>query len=297
MKRTLAMLLASLLLLAPASCVAQPGGGEIDLPADFWSLVDGSTATIPISEALYAFFTGDEEGRRSAVNHSQTFASYGNLLDGKADVIFVTEPTPDLLSMFEEAGVEIEVIPIVREAFVLFINNRNPVTSLTVQQLQDIYKGKITNWKDVGGDDLAIMPYQRNEASGSQSLFTSLLMKGEPPAPVPSEYVFADMSSIIDATTSYEEWGLGGMGFSVFFYANIMYEYEERLHFLEVDGVAPNNGTIARGEYPLATYYYAVIRKDSPDGGPARKLVDFILTDEGQRLMQDIGYVPLEAID
>jgi phosphate transport system substrate-binding protein len=140
------------------------------------------------------------------------------------------------------------------------------------------------------------MPYQRNEASGSQTLFISLLMKGEPPAPAPSEFIFADMSSIIDAI-SYEDYGLGGLGFSVYFYASLMHEHADRIHFLEVDGVAPTNESIASGEYPLYTYYYAIIRKDTPKRHPVRKLIDFVLSDEGQNLMQETGYVPLQMTE
>jgi phosphate transport system substrate-binding protein len=290
------MLFMILLISTAASCKKQPSNQSLSLPDDFWSCIDGSTATIPLSEALYAHFTGDKEGKATAVKHNLTSFAYQNLLEGQADIIFVTEPSPATLAMFDEAGIKIEVIPVVKEAFVLFVNSKNPVKSLTIEQLQDIYKGNVRNWRELGGDDLSILPYQRNEASGSQTLFISLLMKDEPPAPVPSEFIFADMSSIIDALT-YDEWGLAGLGFSVYYYVSSMHDHEEgRIRFLEVDGIMPNNDSIARGDYPLSSYYYAVIRKDAPAGSLVRKLIDFILSDMGQGLMQEAGYVPMRVL-
>ena len=293
MIRILFVAFAALLTFCCVSCANKQA--KLDLPQDFWAYVDGSTATIPISETLYAYFAADGNEVNTAIKHNQTSQAYQNLLEGKAKLILVTEPSPDVLAMFAEAGIEIEIIPIVKEAFVLFVNHRNPVQSLTVVQLRGIYKGEIRNWREVGGDDLSILPYQRNEASGSQTLFISLLMKDEPPAPVPTEYIFTDMSSIIDAI-SYEDWGLGGLGFSVYFYANAMYEHGGRIRFLQVDEIAPDNLTIARGDYPLTSYYYAIIRKDMPKGDVTRQFIDFMLADEGQMLMQEAGYVPLRVI-
>ena len=100
------------------------------------------------------------------IYHNKTHAAYQNLLDEKKDIIFVTEPSDEAQRLFDEANVDIDVIPIAKDAFVLFVNSNNPVKSLTQQQLRDIYAGDITNWKDIGGEDIEIIPYQRGETSG-----------------------------------------------------------------------------------------------------------------------------------
>ena len=268
---------------------------EPQFDKDFWRCVDGSTAAIPLTKMLYTHFNPDGMPPDEVVIHNQTSAAYRNLLDKKAKIIFVTEPSPEDLEMFEDAGIGFEMIPVVKEAFVLFVHHKNPVMSMTVEQLRGIYQGTIINWKEVGGDDYSIMPYQRNEASGSQTLFRSLLMKGSPIIEPKSEYVFANMSSILDAMSE-DEYGIAGLGYSVYFYASSMHG-NKHLRFIEVDGVPPNNDTIAGGDYPLSSHYYAIIRDDTPHDDPVRKLIEFIVTDDGQKLLQDTGYVPLRVLE
>ena len=84
----------------------------------------------------------------------------------------------------------------------------------------------------------------------------------------------------------------GAVGFSVYYYANLMHE-NPNLKLLSVDGAAPSAESIGGGEYPLVNDFYAVIRKSEPEDSPARLLRDWILTDEGRRLMLDLNYVPV----
>jgi len=260
----------------------------------FWERVDGSTATIPMSYALYYRFLDSNKDASWIIYHNKTHEAYENLLAGNADIIFVTEPSAEARKLFNDAGMDIEVIPIVKDAFVLFVNADNPVKDLSQEQLKDIYTGKINNWKAVGGSDVGIIPYQRGSTSGSQTLFLSLLMRDTLPMPAPSEYYIADMGGIIDAVAQYRN-GDASIGFSVFYYASVMYE-NQNIRLLEVDGVLPTEDSIISGAYPLDSYYYAVIRKDTPADHPVRSLVSYILGNEGQILMRNNGYVPLRKL-
>lgn len=280
----------------PPSDVTKPALQDFYPLSDenFWWHVDGSTATIPMSHALYGQFAESDRESHEVIYHNRTHEAYQNLLDRRADLIFVTEPSVEAQKMFDDAGAEIDVIPIVKDAFVFLVNDNNPVRSLTQQQLRDIYSGKITNWKDVGGDDLEIIPYQRGETSGSQTLFLSLLMRDTKPMQAPSEYYYAEMGGIIDAVAEYKN-GDATIGFSVFYYAYVMYG-NDNVRFLEVDGVLPTEESIIAGEYPLESHYFAVMRKDIPNDHPARELVSWILSDDGQTLMRRTGYVPLRRL-
>jgi len=263
---------------------------ELVLPDDFWQYVDGSTATIPISEALY-----DRFNSKGKIIHNRTYNAYTNLLEGKAHLIFALEPPADILQMFEEANVEIEIIPIVKDAFIMFVNSQNPVESLTISQLRDIYTGNTINWKDVGGEDLLVIPYQRNDDAGSQALFLMFLMQDVKPLFSPDDYIKQSMKDIIDAV-AIEDRGRAAIGFNVFYYANVMYA-NDNIRLLAVEGITPSQESIISGEYPFSSYYYAVIRKDTPQDHPSRRLIDFILSDEGQLLMEKSGYVPIRVLD
>ena len=108
--------------------------------------IDGSTATIPLGEAFASNFTGEEQ----KVEFSQTHQAYVNLIDGNVDLILVTYPSEDELNLAKQAGVELEIIPVVKEGFVFYVNAKNPINNLSLAQVQDIYSGEITNWKEVG---------------------------------------------------------------------------------------------------------------------------------------------------
>ena len=261
---------------------------------EFWHRIDGSTATFPMSCALFDHFMKSDNYVGDAIYHNRTHEAYENLLNGYKDVIFVTEPSAEALKMFSDAGVGFDIIPIVKDAFVFLVNGKNPVDSLTQDQLRSIYSGDITNWKDVGGEDADIIPFQRQSTSGSQTLFLSLLMRDTEPMLAPSEYYLQDMGGVVDAVADYKN-SAASIGFSVFYYAYAMYG-NNNVRFLKVDGVMPTEESIIDGEYPLGSCYYAVLRTGMPVDHPARLLVSWILSDAGQELMRKTGYVPLRKL-
>ena len=138
--------------------------------------IDGSTVTLPLAEAFKADFTGANINEVE-IEHSKTHNAYVNLINGNADLILVTYPSEDEKKLAEQQGIELEIVPIVKEAFVFFVNKNNPVENLTLNQIQDIYSGKIKNWSEVGGSNNNILAFQRPENSGSQTGMLELVMK------------------------------------------------------------------------------------------------------------------------
>ncbi|MCL2811554.1 MAG: substrate-binding domain-containing protein [Clostridia bacterium] len=256
---------------------------------DLWDRIDGSTATVPLVQAMRLHF----QGKEARLQHSTTSFAYEKLCNDYFDIdlIFVTPPSPGDLDVAWNQAVELETIPVTREALVFLNNVQNPVESLTVQELRDIYTGRFINWSEVGGQDAAILPFQRPYRSGSQSLFLACLMGSETPMEPAMDLLVESMGLLIDQVSAYNN-GPGALGYSVFYYATRMYA-NEKVCVLAVDGVMPNAQTIADGTYPLSTHYYAVLRKDTPPDHPARQLVAWLLSEEGQRLVAEAGYVPL----
>jgi len=259
--------------------------------------VDGSTVTIPLSEALAArLMDMSPEEVRPYILHNKTHQAYVNLIDKKTDLIFVTAPSEEELALAKAAGVEFEIIPVVSEAFVFLVNADNPIAGLTPAELQNIYTGKITNWSEVGGRDLDIIPYQRPVNSGSQTGFLDMVMSGLTPdgavlKPMdpPMEQVVAEMGMLIDAVASFEN-GEGAIGYSYYYFVMDMWG-AENIKLLEVDGIAPTPESITSGAYPYTTAYYAVMRSDEPEDSPARQVVSWLLSDGGQTLAEETGYV------
>ncbi len=263
---------------------------ELRFTAEQYPTVDGSTVTIPLSEALAAQLMDlpIEEARQYVV-HNKTHEAYLNLIDKKADIIFVTSPSEEDLKLAKSRNVEFEIVPIVSEAFVFLTGTDNVVDDLTLDEIRKIYSGEITSWKQVGGEDVSIIPYQRPVNSGSQTGLLDLVMKDTEPMEAPTEQVIAGMGELIDTVSAYTD-EPNGIGYSYYYYTSEMWG-NDRVKLLSVDGIKPEHSSITSGKYPLHTAYYAVINKDEPKNSSARKMISYILSDEGQNLMEEAGYV------
>ena len=250
--------------------------------------IDGSTATLPLAEAFKANFTGTDINEVE-VNHNKTHEAYVNLINGDTDLILVTYPSEEEQELARENNVELEIVPIVKEAFVFFVNKENTVEDLTLKQVQDIYSGKITNWKDLGGKDAEIIAYQRPENSGSQSGMLELVMQGIKIAEPVKEHVQASMTDIVDVISDYNNKD-SAIGYSYYYYLTTMYA-KDSIKLLGINGVKPTYENIKNGLYDIQTAYYAVIRKDEPTDSPARKLLQAMISKRGQAVAKEAGYV------
>lgn len=256
--------------------------------ADNYPKIDGSTATLPLAEAFKANFTKTDI-KDVNVTHTKTHNAYVNLINGDTDLILVTYPSEDEQKLAKEKNVELEIVPIVKEAFVFFVNKSNAVNNLTLEQIQKIYTGQIKSWKDVGGENQRIIPFQRPENSGSQSGMLSLVMKGQKMMDPTTETLAYTMADIVDVISDYDN-GKNAIGYSYYYYANTMYS-KDNMKFLAVDGIEPTYDNIKNGLYGIQTAYYAVIRKDEAKDSDARKLLEAMKSERGQEVAKEAGYV------
>lgn len=275
-----------------------PAEAPTELPAiDYWPcytmdeypVVNGSTANIPMAEALIALLTGCTGAEAEAsINFSGTDYAYQELSQGNADMLLVYEPSD---STKEELKTDeaMDMRPIGYDALVFIVNEDNPVESLTVEQLQGIYSGEITNWSEVGGLDIEIVPFQRPYLSGSQTLMLNLCMQDVEMIEAEEERVCDSMGDIINAIASYNN-SANAIGYSVYYYAKNMFT-RPGLKFIPAEGVMPSNESINSTEYPFINPFYAVL--PSVDPNPyAQAIVNWLETEVGQRFVESCGYVP-----
>ena len=207
---------------APASSVSELEPIGLFTVEDFPKL-DGSTACIPLMAQMMADTTGiDLEVAQSGISVSTTAYAWENFglypdEEYTARMLVVYEAPDYVKEELKEANAQLEQKPIGRDALVFIVNENNPVKSLTRQQLKDIYAGKITNWKEVGGEDLAIVPFQRGEDSGSQTLFRKLLIQGGELMDPPTELAPAAMGELVDSIAAYNN-SANAIGFSVYYH-------------------------------------------------------------------------------
>lgn len=300
-KRVATMLIVLLIaMLVFSGCTTKQQSHQIDVPKkvslqlslDEYPRMDGSTANLPMmAEIMSRVCDITLEEAEELTSCTKTSNAWSNIANGNADILLVYEAAEDTKAYLDTVGTELEITPLGRDALVFINNEQNPVENLTQQQLIDIYTGNVTNWNEVGGEDLEIIPYQRVATSGSQSLFMKLLMKDIVPMDAPMELRPAEMGMLIDELARYNNEG-NALGYSVFYYASYMYQ-QPGLKMIAVDGVQPSDETIADGSYPLLNEYYLVIRADEPEDSPARQLRNWILTDEGRATIIEAGYIPM----
>lgn len=248
--------------------------------------VDASLATQPLMDA----YVGALKEYNLKKDYTNTDPAYTKLINGETDLIIVTEPSSDELKRASDAGVELEVTPVVNEGFVFYTNVKNPVNGLSLKEIQDIYMDKITNWNQVGGTDAKIIAYQRPENSGSQTGMLSLVMKDKKIKEPKREEYIESMAGIIDAVANYDN-SKDSLGYSYYYYATTMYG-NENIKFLAVDGVSPNHDTIKNESYPLITAYYIVTLKDT-ENGAVSKVKKAMLESKGQEIARNAGYIEI----
>lgn len=244
-------------------------------------VIDGAEGLYPVYSAFVnavypeasVIFDGKKFDPESKLQMRNTLKAYSGVVDGTADIAVCAAPSEEQLAYAAENDAELEFVPIGRDAFVFLVNGSNPIDNLTAEQIRDIYGGKYKNWSELGGEDIPINPIQRLEGSGSQSAFFKF-MNG-----VPTE-------------KNYNAYRGSPIGFSFRFYTTGMRK-NDGVKMLSLNGVYPDVQSVSSGEYPISAEFYAVYNKDDPNPN-IPILIDWFLSENGQKIIEDTGYVPIK---
>lgn len=256
--------------------------------------IDGATALYPLYAAITEHIYPEKEYNpyKSEVVVNQTHEAYTNLIFGNTDMIFAAGPSDSQINQAEQQGIKLHLTPIGKEAFVFFVNSKNNVNRLSLDQIKGIYAGKITNWEEVGGKDDAIRAFQRPQDSGSQTALQRL-MGDTPLMEAPTEDIATGMGGIINEVSQYKNYK-NAIGYTFRYYSNEMVKNKE-IKLLEINGVAPTRETIRNNTYPIASEFY-IVTAGEPTGN-VKKLIEWVLSEEGQALVEKAGYVSLKSAE
>ncbi len=253
--------------------------------------IDGATALYPLYASFVQAVYPEKEyiPYDSEVMVNTTPVAYDNLYSGEVDMIFAAGPSDAQIKVAKSKGLELKLTPIGREAFVFFVNQKNPVENLELQQIQQIYAGNIKNWEEVGGNNEAIRAFQRPVDSGSQTALERL-MGDVPIMDAPEENVPEGMGGIISEVSKYRNYK-NAIGYTFRYYSTEMVGNDE-IKLLAINGVEPTKETIRTDEYPIASEFYVITAgTDNPN---VEKFIDWILSPQGQELVEKVGYVPVK---
>ncbi len=253
--------------------------------------IDGAAALFPVYSAFVnAVYPNTTKLHDGIFEYNNTPDGYRLLAEKETDIFIGVYPSDEQRAYAEENQTTFEYTPIGTEAFVFFVHKDNPITNLTTKQIKDIYSGKITNWKDVGGKNEKIAAFQRNEGSGSQSMLKRF-MGDTPIMDAPTEMVNDLMAGIIEQVADYKS-KTNSIGFSFRYYVEGIIKNPD-IKMISIDGAAPTSENIRNGSYPILTPIYAVTYKENQNGN-VDKLLEWILSDEGQYIINETGYVGIK---
>lgn len=255
-------------------------------------VLDGAAALVPVYaafvDAVYPVgsvtyeggsfsddnFYGENFAADSKMQYNNTVRGYKAVVDGTTDILFCAAPSEEQKQYAEKQGVELVYVPIGLEAFVFFVNENNPVDTLSIEQIRDIYAGEYTNWSEVGGANRVINPVTRLSGSGSQSVMDAFM--GERSIARKSPFAIAG----------------GAIGFSFRYYMDGIVG-NQAVKMLALNGIYPSAENIQNGSYPIISEFYAIYRADNTNEN-IPVLIDWILSEEGQTIIEQSGYVRIQ---
>lgn len=252
--------------------------------------LDGATALLPtyaaFAQATYPDDTCYQSNNSALFTCTKTNKAYDRLIGSDTDIIFCAGPSDAQIADAAAAGLEFELTQMGYESFVFIVNMENPLDNITVQQIKDIYSGKLTQWDELGISDMGeIIAYQRPKNSGSQTALERL-MGDTPLMEAPSMWVSDGMEDILE-TIEYRNYP-NAIGYTFRFFCADMVGSKVKL--LAIDGVEPNVENINNGTYPIITPLYAVTRKGETNPN-VQIFLDWITGEQGQELVEKSGYV------
>jgi phosphate transport system substrate-binding protein len=206
------------------------------------------------------------------------------LINGTTDICNASRPMKQteiekLKARYNTLGVE---IPCAKDGVTIFLNEANKVNELTLKQLSDIYTGKTRNWKDVGGNDAEIRLYGRENSSGTYTYFHDEVVKEDYAANTQS---LPGTAAVVNAVKKdVDGIGYGGAAYAVGVKNAKVKKDAKSTAYL------PSTESIGKGEYPITRYLYMYLRNRPT--GETKKYIDWILSQEGQMVVTEVGYFP-----
>lgn len=236
--------------------------------------ISGSTSIGPLAEKL-AMKYEEENDVKIEVNQIGSSAGITNAISGVSQIGMASR---DLKQ--EEKDSNLQELIIAYDGIVVVAHPSNPVKNLTMEQVKQIFTGEVTNWKEVGGKDMEIVVVSREDGSGSRDAFQEIV--GYESGQLIKNAIVASGNGNIKTTVAMNKHAIGFISF----------EYiDESVSTMDINGVQATAENVLAGQYELSRPFLFVHKEDVPES--AKQFMEFILTPEGQKIVESAGAIPL----
>ena len=244
--------------------------------------IEGSTTVGPIANGFAEVFKDMYPDVTITVNKSGSGTGAAALMDGRCDIATMSRFMKE--QEFKDAVAK-GVLPVAHvvamDGVCIVVHPSNPINALTTEQVRDIYTGKIKNWSQLGGPSVPIVAISRDTSSGTYETFENFIMKGQK-MDSSVEYVSTNPQAFARVKSTIGAVGYVGFGF-----------IQTGVKAVTLDGIKPSRDTILSGRYPASRPLFMFTNGYPALGSMAHKFVTFHLTEKGQEIVEDKGFVPV----
>lgn len=247
--------------------------------------IKGSDTVLPLSQKEAEVFGNQHKEANIVVTGGGSGIGFTALIDNNTDIAMASRKIKlDERMTLQKAGKEVKETIIAHDALAVIINPANTVSKLTREQLEGIFTGQLKNWKEVGGEDLKIVVYSRESSSGTYEFFKEHVLNKKNYA---SNVLSLPATGAITESVSQTKGAIGYVGLAYLekTIKPVQVSFDQGKTFVTPSMEAAKNNT-----YPITRplYYYYLTSKEVQ----LKAFVDYVLSPEGQKIVQEVGYVP-----
>ena len=240
-------------------------------------IVAGSTTVQPIASVVAEAYMKKHSDVLIAVQGGGSGTGVKMVAEGTADIGMSSR---ELKEKEINTHPDLKAHTIAHDGIAVVVHPSNPLSDLTKEQITDIFSGRIRNFKEMGGDDTETVVVIREEGSGTRATFEKLIMGDVDTA---KNALQKPSNGAVKATIAGNENAIGYLGIAYL---------DESVKAIKMNGIEPSKENIRSGEYPVSRKLYMITKGEAI--GLAKKFIDFILSDEGQRIVEDEGFIEVK---
>ena len=241
----------------------------------------GSTTVLPIAQKAAEVFMNSNQNADISVRGGGSGVGIASLIDGSCDIANSSRPIKDIeLDKAVSNGRHLKATVIAMDGICVIVNTSNTIDALTKSQIKSIFTGKASNWKQLGGSDEKIVAVSRDSSSGTFEAFGTLVLDG---AKVRADALMQASNQAVASTVADTSGAVGYVGLGYL---------TSSVKAVDVDGVVADKETVLSGKYPIGRPLF--MYTNGAPKGLVKGFIDFILSKEGQQLVEDEGFVGLQ---